>query len=59
MDELKARLEALKSEKITTVSRLEDAWKEAITLAEDAIAFCEKSTAPAPDADFYGDEGIK
>ncbi|MBO4815391.1 MAG: hypothetical protein J5507_00135 [Clostridia bacterium] len=40
--ELRIRLEALKSEKILTVSRLEDVKVEALNLAEEAITSLEK-----------------
>lgn len=57
--ELRTRLEALKSEKISTVSRLEDAKNEALQLAEDAICALEAMIEAAPDYAFFGDEGIK
>ena len=57
--ELRSRLETLKSEKISTVSRLEDAKNEALELAEDAISALEALLDKAPDYAFFGDEGIK
>ena len=70
LSELKAQYEALKSENILTVSRLEDSRNEALELARKAIKFAEDAfvalDALAERAEisddsfaFYGDEGIK
>ena len=71
LSELKAQYEALKSENVLTVSRLEDSRNEALELARKAIKFAEDSfdaldalaeRDEISDSDsyaFYGDEGIK
>jgi len=71
LSELKSQYEALKSEEILTVNRLEDSRNEALELARKALKFAEDAfdaldalaeRAEAEISDsfaFYGDEGIK